>query len=296
MRNSKRQSRTRCSLVVLLALIGSPTMGSDQPVADQPVANRAATHPLHDLREYAISKHELVKKTVRDYSCQIVKRERIDGKLQPHQFMLAKVRSAGIKRPFAVHLTYQGPKRVRGRTVEFVSGENNEGMLVRLRPRGVTLRVDLDNPVAMKESSIPITALSFEAMLGAVIEALDRDIAADPTGANTQIKRIKDVKINGRPSTAIRIIHPKQADELEFHIAGMFIDNEFQIPTRFEIFSWPTEKGGKPVLAAEFTYVDLKVNEGLPNSIFHVLSLPKKSSESSESAKTARSQDDREVQ
>ncbi|MCP4192416.1 MAG: DUF1571 domain-containing protein [Planctomycetaceae bacterium] len=278
---SSSQGLARIIVIGIFAMLGSSTNAAEPQATEN-----TATHPLHEVRKYAISKHESIKGSVRDYSCQIVKRERIDGKLQPHQFMLAKVRSAGIKRPFAVHLTYQGPKRVRGRTVEFVSGENNEGMLVRLRPRGVTLRVDLDNPVAMKESSIPITALSFEAMLGAVIQALDRDIAADPTGANTQTKRIKDVKINGRPSTAIRIIHPQQTDDLEFHIAGMFIDNEFQIPTRFEIFTWPTEKSGKPVLAAEFTYVDLKVNEGLPNSTFHVLSLPKKSSDS---AKTARS-------
>ena len=166
-------------------------------------------------------------------------------------------------------------------------------MLVRLRPRGVTLRVDLDNPVAMKESSIPITALGFEALLGAIIEALDREIAADPTGENTEVKIIKNVKINGRPSTAVRVIHPMQKDHLEFHIAGMFIDNQFQIPTRFEIYQWPTKEDGKPLLEAEFTYVDLKVNIDLPDSAFEVLSLPK---ESSETGETARSSDRTKVQ
>jgi len=283
MRNQPFRSGT-CTVVGFILLIAVTVSADEIGSLEEPSA-----HPLDRIRAYATSKHDFVKKNARDYTCQIVKRERVDGKMQNLQFMKAKVRSAqtqdSIEKPFAVQLVFQGPARVKGRVVQYVDGEYDDGMLVRLRPRGVTLRFALDNPVALKESAIPITHLGFEAVLEDIVTHIDQEIAADPKGANTIVKILKGVKINKRPSTAVRIIHPERAEGLEYHIATIFIDGEWQMPTRYETYDWPQEEGAKAQLMAEYTYVNLEVNVDIPDSDFEVLSLSK--SEGQES--TARS-------
>ena len=52
----------------------------------------ASEHPLKWTLRYARSRADYIRENVRDYSCRLIKRERIDGKLQPHQFAQVKVR------------------------------------------------------------------------------------------------------------------------------------------------------------------------------------------------------------
>ena len=147
-------------------------------------------HPLDPALEMARKSLDHIEQNVRDYTCIIVKRERIDGEMQDYQFMAVKARMAqgeGQQRvPFAVHITYAKPAKVAGRAVEYIEGENDDKMLVRLRKGGFTFRINLDSPRALEESTIPITDLSFDKMLSDAVAHLQSIMKADPQGQNTE--------------------------------------------------------------------------------------------------------------
>lgn len=241
-------------------------------------ASPSGSHPLAKILTYAKAQHEYVQKNVRDYTCIIVKRESIDGEMQDYQFMAVKARMARFdgqqKLPFAVHITYAKPARVAGRAVEYIEGENDNKMLVRLRKGGFTFRINLDSPRAMEESTIPITDLSFDKMLSDAVAQLQTIMKADPQGENTEADIVKGAKINDRPSTLIYVRHPNRGDGLDFYEARMFVDDRWGMPTRLEVYDWPAEPGGQPSLIGEFTYLNLEVNVGIPDSEFRTIYVP----------------------
>src|SRR5687767_14471988 len=70
---------------------------------------RNEPHPLEPVLRFARQEYEYVRRTVQDYTCRIVKRERLDGVLQPHHYIRAKIRPAAFDagrptRPLAVWL------------------------------------------------------------------------------------------------------------------------------------------------------------------------------------------------
>ena len=231
-------------------------------------------HPLNRVLDFARKQHAMIKTSVRDYECVIVKRERIDGTMQAHQYMRAKVRTARRAAPFAVYIRFLKPGAVAGREVQYIAGENDGTMLVRRRRGGITFKFDLDNPLVMEQSTIPITDLNFERMLKDCVEQLEADIKADPSGNNSKVEIFRQAKINRRSVTALKIIHPDKAEGLEFNQVIIYIDNEWKMPTRLEVYDWPTETDDKPVLIGEFTFLELKMNPQLPDSDFRVLVAP----------------------
>ena len=53
-----------------------------------------------------------------------------------------------------------------------------------------------------------------------------------------------------------------------FHLARIFIDDELQVPIRYAAYLWPAREGGKPVLDEEYTYLNLKLNNGFTDRDF----------------------------
>ena len=94
-------------------------------------------------------------------------------------------------------------------------------------------------------------------------------MAADPSGANTEVQRIAGAKLDQRPCHVIRIKHPEQQKGLEFHTANVFVDDELHVPVRVDYSDWPTRSGQPGELIAEYTYTRLKVNVGLSESMFN---------------------------
>ncbi len=266
----------RCSqlfgslIISLLCFTTSDVAG--QSAGDEPSSN--PPHPLIRVLDFAEEQHALIKRDVRDYECVIVKRERIDGIMQAHQFMQAKVRTASKDAPFAVYIRFLKPRDVAGREVQYIAGENDGKMLVRRRRGGITLRFDLDNPLVMEQSTIPITDLNFEKMLFDCVARLQADIKADPEGKNSKVEIFREATINKRKVTALKIIHAEKTDGLEFNQAIIYVDNQWKIPTRLEIYDWPEQPDGKPILIGEFTFLELKINPNFPDSTFRVLFAP----------------------
>ena len=98
-------------------------------------ADETQIHSMEELLQIASRREQEIRKTVQDYTCLIVKRERIDGKLQETRFIEARVRPEsdrnGHTSPLAVRLTFRAPKQIVGRTVLFVEGENDGKMIVK---------------------------------------------------------------------------------------------------------------------------------------------------------------------
>jgi hypothetical protein len=79
---------------------------------------------------------------------------------------------------------------------------------------------------------------------------------------------MKDAKINGRVCTLLQVKHPENKAGFDFHLAQVFIDDEYQIPIRYAAYSWPEKEGGTPPLLDEYTYLNLKLNAGLVDADF----------------------------
>ena len=53
-----------------------------------------------------------------------------------------------------------------------------------------------------------------------------------------------------------------------FNKALVFVDDELNIPVRYEAYDWPATQGGQPQLLEEYTYTDIKLNNGFTDADF----------------------------
>jgi hypothetical protein len=291
---SRRWFRTGVSLLLTL----SATVSSVQCVHAQQVGTAATTpasatpaetfrpavpgprpvpdHPLAWVLKFAHEERAYLQQTVRDFTCRVTKRERIDGELQDYHHIDMRVREqthAGgqMTRPLSVLLEFLGPSDVEGRRALFVAGENDNKLLVRKGGRRFGyLVVDVDpfGPSVKRESLMPITEIGFSQLLDRTIRTLQQDVAADPSGGNTIVEHITTATINGRPCQMLRITHPLRRDGLQFFSASMSIDSELHVPVRFDVYDWPAASGQQPPLMAEFTYTNVTLNANLDDAIF----------------------------
>jgi hypothetical protein len=50
----------------------------------------------------------------------------------------------------------------------------------------------------------------------------------------------------------------------------IYIDDELDLPIRFDAYDWPAEPRGDPPLAEQYTYAKLKLGTGLTDTDFDV--------------------------
>ena len=82
-------------------------------------------------------------------------------------------------------------------------------------------------------------------------------------------------KIENRVCTCIEVMHPVPRRNFLFHVARIYIDDELNIPIRYEAYDWPENNGGQLVaveenLTEEYTYLNLKLNNGFTNADFDI--------------------------
>jgi outer membrane lipoprotein-sorting protein len=256
---------------------GQPAGGPAYRVAERsdPVPSQAAAgqlqppnpneHPLMPALRWAregIAKMD----RIQDYSATVVKRERIGGKLNEHEYMYVKVRH----KPFSVYMYFIGPAGVKGQECLYVSGVNNgnmwaHGVGIKQTMFG-TVSLKPDGPVAMSGQRYPITELGVLNLTKRLVEVAEQDVKYD----ECEVKTIKGAKINDRPCTCIQVMHPVPRRNFLFHIARIFVDDELNVPVRYEAYDWPKEAGGQPELMEEYTYLNMKVNNGFTDADFDI--------------------------
>jgi hypothetical protein len=227
-------------------------------------------HPLDPALAIAYEGLANIRETLVDYTTIMKKRERVDGVLV-EQKIFAKVRcrqKEGEKTivPMSVYVKVLEPKSQAGREAIWVENRN-EGKIVahgtglqglfrvHLRPRGY---------FAMMGTRYPITEIGLDNMVEQLIEKGERDRQR----GECEVEFIKNVDVGGRSCTRIVVTHPVKRDYFDFHIAEIYIDDERNVPLRYNAYTWPKTTGGDPVLEEEVIYTDLKLNVGLAEKDF----------------------------
>ena len=105
-----------------------------------------------------------IRANIKDYSCTMVKRERINGKLNDQEFMYLQVRHE----PFSVYMYFLGPEKLKGQEALYVAGKNNGNLLghgvgirkiagtVPLQPTGAILEVKRPDVVVGRHSGADV--------------------------------------------------------------------------------------------------------------------------------------------
>ena len=258
-----------------------PRQGLKEPVYRVSKANnntaapKPAEHPLDPAIRFAQNGLDHIQKDVKDYTCTLVKRERINGKLLEHEYIYAKVRQEKVENgrvvtPFSVYLYFLAPDKMKGRECIYVKGKNEGklyahegGTLGKIVP---AMWLDPTAKLAMRGNRYPITETGVEVLTRRLIEVAQKDRQY----GECEVQFFNGAKINGRVCTCIEVVHPVPRRNFLFHLARIFVDKEFNLPIRYESYDWPKEAGGAPELLEEYTYLNLKLNNGFTDADFDI--------------------------
>jgi hypothetical protein len=177
--------------------------------------------------------------------------------------MFVKVRH----KPFSAYTYFKAPANQRGKEAIYIEGQNDGNLLghgVGVQALVGTVRLRPDSMLAMRGNRYPITEIGVLNLTKRLVEVAEQD----KKFGECEVKFFKDAKINNRAVTCIQVVHPVRRKNFRFHMARVFVDNELNIPIRFEAYDWPTASDPKPPLLEEYTYVDVKINPGLTDKDF----------------------------
>ncbi len=252
--------------VLLLAFIASSFPLSSQPVD---AGELSASSPMVSLIREAEHRHQEFADQVADYTCTLVKRERVNGQLLDHEYAEVKLRHRQVRNgqivvPFSVYLKFLAPAVVQGREVIFVEGRNNGELIARrggLRFAYMTAAIDPLGSLAMERNRYPITHLGIGNLIKETLVVAKEELQTP--AEELQFRQIEGVRMNGRSCRALQFTHPVRRDGYRYHVARVFVDEELDLPVRYAAYDWPEKDGGKPRLLEEYTYLNLKLNAGL---------------------------------
>lgn len=264
-------SSTKYTVALIVLGFGaySTAQAQQAPTVQAPIQNKvavqvpqAAEHPLMPVIRWAEKERPNIAK-IQDYTAIMTKQENINGVVQEAQVMEIKVRHE----PFSVYLRFRYPRKINGQEAIYVKGQN-DGKLV---AHGVgmertfgTQKIVPDSFLAMRGNKYPITEMG-------VLNLVDRllDVGyKDSKYGECDVKYIENVKVDKRDCTLIQVVHPVPRKNFIFYIARIYVDNELNLPIRYESYDWPKAEGEEPILIEAYTYRDLKTNVGLKDGDF----------------------------
>ena len=224
-------------------------------------------HPLMPALRWAHDMEKHIDKDIKDYTCTMVKRERIEGKLGEPEYIAAKIRH----QPFSVYMCFLKPESKKGQEAIYVAGQNGGNLIghgVGIAKIIGKVSIAPTSAMAMKDNRYPITEAGFKNLTKRLIEVGENDAKF----GECEVNFYKNAKINdgnsSRVTTCIQVTHPVPRQNFIFHMARIFIDDELNFPIRYEAYDWPAKTGGKPELLEEYTYLNLKLNVGLTDADF----------------------------
>lgn len=238
-----------------------------QPESDQTASADVTVQQEHPLMPaIRLAKHGLkqIDDNIKDYQCTLIKRERIDNKVGDYQYIFTKVRH----NPFSVYMYFLGPADTKGRECLYVAGKY-ENKLVAHEAQGLparfgTVHLDPGGFLAMRGQLYPITEVGVRNLTARLVEVAE----ADTKFGECEVKFFKNAKVNGRVCTGLQVMHPVPRENFRFHLAQVFIDDELQIPIRYASYDWPKKQGDTPELIEEYTYLNMKINNGFTDADF----------------------------
>lgn len=260
------------AILVAVAVNASAEAKNDATQAETP----KKTYPLDAEIERGRARLVDMKRDIQDYSCVFTKRERVDGKLLPYEQMYMKVRHE----PFSVWMYFFNPKDKEGQQAVWIEGRNN-GKMIAQPAKGSLLhhlgpfKLDPKGSKAMEGNRYPITATGFVKMTEQLIAEGEAERKRDINDPQCEVKYFKNAKVADRICTVTQIKHPKLA-KFDYGMARIFVDDEWNIPIRFESYLWPEKPGGEYQPLEEYTYTNLKFNNSFTDADFVIRKEKKK--------------------
>ena len=231
-------------------------------------------HPLDPLLQLMTQSLDNVIHNVVDYKATLVKREQVDGELLDYEYLFMKVRherrdpNGQIVTPLGVYLRFEAPKKIAGREVLWIKGENNGKMIAHegglLGAFSVWLKPD--SAVAMRGQRYPVTNIGIEMLLSQLIDRVNQDMRDENPG-NFDVREFHGAKVDGRSCTCIQVTHPVRQPQFDYYRARIFVDNELNVPIRFAAWDWPV--GKRAAVLEEYTYRNLQLNVNLTDADFN---------------------------
>jgi hypothetical protein len=226
----------------------------EAPAAPFDLTQRPGEHPLMPLIRACKESLAHMDKSVRDYSCTLIKRERLDGELGEPQQIFMKVRHE----PFNVYMSFIKPHA--GREVLY-PGKNENELIVReagLVSLAGKMNLHPESSLAMRGQKYPITKVGMRNLMLEIIRIAE----ADTKFAESELTIDLKSEINKRPATLIQVIHPVPRQNFRAYVTRVFFDNELRVPIHYDAHLWPAKEGQPPPLDESFTYTNLKLNNG----------------------------------
>jgi hypothetical protein len=211
-----------------------------------------------------------IQRNVHDYSGFILKRERVGNQIVK-KWMFIKFREP----PFSVYLYYPDASKldgsnegIAGREVIYVDGRNDNKLLVHspglISGALGTMHLAPDGFLAMKGERHPITDIGLANLCRQLIQR--GEAAGDP--ALVQVKRYAHARINSRVCSLLEVTYPANEKGYWGYLARIFVDSQWHFPTRVEVYGLPRNRKQEPQLVEEYTYLDLKLNNGYTDADF----------------------------
>lgn len=252
----------QAALVVALSALANAACGESP----------APEHPLQPVLRMANSALKRMETDIKDYTCVLTKRERVEGRLQETESMVVKVRHSRVEEgrvvaPLSVYVRFLSPAEVKGREVLWVEGHNKGKLIVRNggpKFEYVTLALPPDSDLAMKQNRYPLTEIGVKNLTKRLIENGQAELKRN----ECEVKTAPGAKINGRPCTLVQVSHAERREYFNFQFARILVDDEYQLPVYYAAYDWPKEPDGPSRMLEEYTYSDIKLNVGLTDMDF----------------------------
>lgn len=234
------------------AAVAAPAAKTDARIPFD-LTQKPGEHPLAPVLRALKATQEEIDHNVHDYSCTLVKRERVDGELGDFQHIFMKV----MHQPFSVYMRFLQP--YAGREIVYVAGQNDGKMVV--LEAGFTrmlgkIPLDPNGTRAMNGQKHPITDVGIRNLTA----KLTKMWQAETQFAECEVTNTAGTKIDGRLATMVQVRHPVPRQNFKFNIARIFFDDELHVPIHFDAYTWPEKEGGEPQLEERYTYTNLKIN------------------------------------
>jgi hypothetical protein len=249
------------SLALLLVGNAWPQLATTRTtVPPQPAETNPLDEPLRLLGEARRAFQD-----VRDYTCVLIKKERLRGVMQPDNVVSMKVRN----QPFSVYMRWQQPKTLVGQEACYVAGKNDGKM--RVLSTGLLqvagwVSLDPTDERTKKNSNHTIT----EAGIGNLLKRYGKAWEAERPLNLTRVK-IGEYEFNKRRCARVETIHPGKPDaRFAAYRSVLYFDKETHLPVRAEVYDWP-KQGSSPdgELMEVYSYINMKLNVGLGDEAFN---------------------------
>lgn len=220
----------------------------------------ASLEPLIELAQQARKKFRT---KIDAYTCLLVKRETIEGKLESTKYIRLKIRERRVNgdrllQAQSIYGRFLKPRGVAGREILYVENERDGDILVRrggITLPNLTLEIDPNGRLARQESNHSIVELGIRPLVEQILERMQSDTDPD----NLRIRYYADAKVDGRPCQHIEVTELERRENSMFKVVKVYIDEELKLPVFFASYAWPDQPGDPPVLQEQYaiTRIDL---------------------------------------